>query len=319
MTKLGRNRYYQGSRPRHLAGVDVSWNLRDWPMFGGCVEQPSAAVCKLDEYNDAFLLSAELPGIAKKYGVNKTRFWVKPSNCVGYLALNSERPLLKNNAPLRKAINWIVDRSRHLEGTAPYSGSPWTHLLPPTYPGSVTARSQQPYAPRADVAKARRLAAGHLRSGKVVIGYPGSAGLAQPELLRDELLRLGFKRENVTFKLIEPFDVIGKRVMPYDIGSAPYGWCSDYVDPGAFLDPLLYFTPARGVVHAELARIGRLAPGARIRALGRLDVRLMRDLAPVVAMRTYNNRYLFSNRVDPRSLVYSGVYSDWSIPELALK
>jgi hypothetical protein len=45
----------------------------------------------------------------------------------------------------------------------------------------------------------------------------------------------------------------------------------------------------------------------------------MNTLAPVAVTRTYNNRFLFSNRVDPRSLVYSGVYSDWSIPELALK
>jgi hypothetical protein len=36
-------------------------------------------------------------------------------------------------------------------------------------------------------------------------------------------------------------------------------------------------------------------------------------------MRTYNNRYFFSNRVDPRSLRYHGVYEDWSIPALALK
>jgi hypothetical protein len=62
----------------------------------------------------------------------------------------------------------------------------------------VTARSRQPYAPRADVVKARRLAAGHLRSGKVVIGYLGRSGLAEPELLRNELVRLGFKPENVT-------------------------------------------------------------------------------------------------------------------------
>ncbi|HUH21165.1 MAG: hypothetical protein ABW227_03150 [Gaiellaceae bacterium] len=45
----------------------------------------------------------------------------------------------------------------------------------------------------------------------------------------------------------------------------------------------------------------------------------MNTLAPVAVTRTYNNRYLFSNRVDPRSLVWNGVYGDWSIPELALK
>ena len=45
----------------------------------------------------------------------------------------------------------------------------------------------------------------------------------------------------------------------------------------------------------------------------------MDTLAPVAVTRTYNNRYLFSNRVDPRSLVWNGVYGYWSIPELALK
>ena len=36
-------------------------------------------------------------------------------------------------------------------------------------------------------------------------------------------------------------------------------------------------------------------------------------------MRTYNNRYFFSDRVDPKSLVYEHVYPDMSIPALALK
>jgi ABC-type oligopeptide transport system substrate-binding subunit len=310
-TKLRRNRYYRGARPHHLAGVDVTWNLQESSFD----DRP--------QYDAGFpplVSAAEIQAIVRKFGVNKTRFWVMPTNCVGFLPLNSERPLLKDNAPLRKAINWIVDRRRHLHGAAPYSGSPWTHLLPPTFPGSVTARSQQPYAPNADVVKARRLAAGHLRSGKAVIGYLGGGGLSEPELLRDELVRLGFKPENVTFKLIEPWDGgPGKLVMPYDIGVPPAGWCSDYLDPETFLEPLLYFTPARGVVTAELAKVRRLAPDARMRALGRLDARLMRDLAPIVAMRTYNSRYVFSGRVDPRSLVYSGPYSDWSIPALALK
>jgi hypothetical protein len=42
-------------------------------------------------------------------------------------------------------------------------------------------------------------------------------------------------------------------------------------------------------------------------------------LAPAVVLGAYNNRYFFSSRVDPRSLVYQNVYTDWSIPALALK
>jgi hypothetical protein len=44
-----------------------------------------------------------------------------------------------------------------------------------------------------------------------------------------------------------------------------------------------------------------------------------KDLAPTAVLSTYNNRYFFSSRVDPKSLVYQNAYSDWSIPALALK
>ena len=45
----------------------------------------------------------------------------------------------------------------------------------------------------------------------------------------------------------------------------------------------------------------------------------MRQVAPMAVERTYNNRYFFSLRLNPRSLVYQAVYQDWSIPALALK
>jgi hypothetical protein len=63
----------------------------------------------------------------------------------------------------------------------------------------------------------------------------------------------------------------------------------------------------------------RLKTEAQYRALGKLDVDLMKDVAPTVVLGVYNNRYFFSSRVDPRSLVYQNVYTDWSIPALALK
>ena len=57
----------------------------------------------------------------------------------------------------------------------------------------------------------------------------------------------------------------------------------------------------------------------RFKVYGQLDLDIMREVAPIVVERTYNNRYFFSNRVDPKSLVYQGIYQDWSIPALALK
>jgi hypothetical protein len=91
--------------------------------------------------------------------------------------------------------------------------------------------------------------------------------------------------------------------------------CSDYPGP---------FGPF-GVVglnasyRAKLAAAERLHGAARLRALGELDLAITNTLAPVVVMRTYDNRYFFSGRVEPRSLVSQSAYQDWSIPALALK
>ena len=64
---------------------------------------------------------------------------------------------------------------------------------------------------------------------------------------------------------------------------------------------------------------GELVGPKRFKVYGQLDLDIMSQVAPMAVERTYNNRYFFSNRVNPKSLVYQGIYSDWSIPALALK
>jgi ABC-type oligopeptide transport system substrate-binding subunit len=106
------------------------------------------------------------------------------------------------------------------------------------------------------------------------------------------------------------------------------GWCPDYTDPYDFFRPLLHnysvFDESdsgvlTGRYRDKVETAERLVGNQRLKAFGKLDLEITTKLAPYVPMRTYNNRYLFSNRVDPRSLAFSGVYSDWSIPALALK
>ena len=63
----------------------------------------------------------------------------------------------------------------------------------------------------------------------------------------------------------------------------------------------------------------RLRGRARSRAVGKLDVDLMRDLAPAAAMRTYDSQFLFSARVDPGNLRYQPAFGNWSIGALVLK
>jgi hypothetical protein len=70
---------------------------------------------------------------------------------------------------------------------------------------------------------------------------------------------------------------------------------------------------------AKMDAAAKLVGPKRFKVYGQLDLGIMRQVAPMVVERTYNNRYLFSDRVDPKSLVYQGIYQDWSIPALALK
>jgi len=109
------------------------------------------------------------------------------------------------------------------------------------------------------------------------------------------------------------------------------GWCQDYPDPYDFINVLLY----GGYIQAEnndnwaylnnpkyntkMLAAARLVGAKRIAAYKALDKELTTNVAPWSAMTTTNNLYLFSNRVDKKSLVYQGVYQDWSIPALALK
>ena len=101
-----------------------------------------------------------------------------------------------------------------------------------------------------------------------------------------------------------------------------FGWCSDYPGP----DPAAEIAAALSWSHMssprwlrKLEAASRLVGRKRLEALGRLDIEIMKKVAPIAPERTFNNRYFFSNRVDPQSLVYQAVYADWSIPALALK
>ena len=104
----------------------------------------------------------------------------------------------------------------------------------------------------------------------------------------------------------------------------PLGWCGDYPDRDPIAELRQYVSAGPVGVpsakyQAKLNAAAKLTGGARLRAVGKLDLEIARNLAPAAPLRSYNNHYLFSNRVDPRSLVYSFVYTDWRIPALALK
>ncbi|MEK6274205.1 MAG: ABC transporter substrate-binding protein [Actinomycetota bacterium] len=318
--KRGPGRY----RPRNLAGVDIQWNLNEQTAFNQV---------KNNELDEGPLPAAEVKGIADQYGVNKTRFWSKPVNCTGYLPMNMENDLFKGNPNLRKAVAYAIDRKAYIAQVGPYAGNTWSHLFNPGVPGW---RNVNPYPlDRPNLTKARQLAAGHFRDGKITVYYRSSGTInpAQAQVVRQDLINLGFEPGNITMKGFSgsmPYDPMGVRGNDADL-AVSYGWCSNYPDPYDWINVLLYggFIQAENNVNysymdlpkwnRKMEAAAKLVGPQRFKVYGQMDIDIMRQVAPMAVERTYNNRYFFSNRVDPKSLVYQGIYSDWSIPALALK
>ena len=126
------------------------------------------------------------------------------------------------------------------------------------------------------------------------------------------------------------YTAMGVRGNDADMGVS-MGWCSDYPDPYDWVNILLYGPAIQAENNVNysymniakwnkrMERASALVGPSRLKTYGELDLSIMRQVAPMAVERTYNNRYFFSNRVNPKGLVYQGIYQDWSIPALALK
>jgi oligopeptide transport system substrate-binding protein len=325
LTQLRRNPYYKAgpgrTRPHNLAGLDYKWNLN---------EQTGFNQVKANQLDEGPLPAAEVQGVASTYGVNKSRFWTKPVNCTGYLPMNTANSLFKNNLPLRQAVNYAISRKPYVGQAGPYAGQPWTHLFNPGVPGwrNVSIYKQ-------NMTKAKSLARGHLKDGKITVYYrsSGTTNPAQAAIVKQDLVNLGFDNGNIKMKPFsggDIYDAMGVRGNDADIGVS-MGWCSDYPDPYDWINILLYgpsiqaennvnysyFNSSKW--NARMANAAKLVGPKRLKVYGQLDLDIMNKAAPMAVERTYNNRYFFSNKVNPKGLVYQGIYQDWSIPAMALK
>lgn len=315
LTSIRRNQYWtQGSRG-HLDGVDIHWNQD----ANTVVDDVDAG--RLDEV--AGIAASRRQALADRYGVNTGRFQVRPTTCTNSIALNPSNPLFHNNAPLRRALNYAVDRTDYLAPLGPYAGTPWSHLLTPGVPGALPA---QPYPAHAALVTAARLARGHLRPredhgllplvgddrpGARRGGAPGSARHGLPGGQRDDE---GPLRRQHLHGDGHPSDRLGPqrlgrlvqqhtlRVRPPRSGRARRCSCAQQ----RHVPPAVRRRTAPSRLEAALA-------------LGRLDLEITRNLAPTVMMGAADVQFLFSARVDLRSLAYEPSVGNRSFASLALK
>ena len=289
---LRRNPNYHGPRPHRLdeivytIGISASKSVTR-------VEQGRAdyVAGRLPNEVDARLAARYGPGSARQ------RYFVNPILALGFLGLNTHRPLF-SSPRMRRAVNYAIDRRALARQGSPVSGpGAFTTIatdqyLPSTMPGFERTSI---YPLGGDLRTARRLVGGRRRTAVIY-----SCGTApdffcrrQAQLIKQSLESIGIRVRIRTF----PFPVMVARTFregePWDI--ALLDWGADFADPSSFLDLLAPSVGKRW--QTKIDEANRLSPPARYPAFGKLAVELARDAAPWVSYANGTARDFFSARM----------------------
>jgi peptide/nickel transport system substrate-binding protein len=244
---------------------------------------------------------------------NGRRLFTVPQPIVGYLALNTQRPLFRDNPQLRRAVNFALDRPALARAFGVRGAKPTDQYLPPGFPGYRDAKLYPLDGP--DLATARRLAAGHLRGGKAVyVACPSSDCRDRAVIVAQNLRKIGLRVEiHAGYGQYALASVKGTGFDIADVVTRP-----DYDDPYGLVEKLLDGRVIRAIGNTNLSYYAdpafsraldeaqRLRGRARIRAYERLDVDVARTRAPLAAYANVNARVFLSARVG--CVVYQPVY-----------
>jgi ABC-type transport system substrate-binding protein len=305
-TVLKRNPYYKGSRPANPDQIVFTPNTNpDQSLL-----QTKAGQVDLDISQ---VPSASSGDIAKQYGVNKGRFWVGPTSCVSYMAMNNARAPF-NNLNVRKAVEYAIDRPAQVRLLGAYAGKRTAQMLVPGIPGYKPFNAY-PLA-GADVAKAKQVGGSAIASAPElnVIHTTSAASTNRAQVAEFNLKQVGFKVNDVPTPATNFYQVIQTKGTTYNF-TTNGGWCADYFDPFDYLNVLFdgrkiqaannnnyaYFNNAafnKGLDHAS-----SLQGAARAAAYAKLDHDLMVKYAPVVPYVINTDRFFTSARV--KNWIYS--------------
>jgi peptide/nickel transport system substrate-binding protein len=297
---IRRNRYYGGIRAHHVDGFNVDLSADSPEQVLDRIEAGRA------DWGYTKPHAAFAPGrnYLAKYQLNRSRFFVDPGLTVAMLALNSSRSLLKDNPDLRRAINLVLNRSW-------FKGTPAAfELTDQLLQRPVAAfKEQRIYPDGGNPARAKALAAGNLRDGKVNFYVPDVPGvIACAQCIESWLETLDLQVE------IKPFAEwttasaylgrLGEANEPWDL--ALLLWTPDFVDPFGYVNRLLDSQEAGGTALAGfeerkyvdlMRRAAELRGAARDRAYAALDLELTRDAAPIVPIYVMHETTFVSARV----------------------
>jgi ABC-type oligopeptide transport system substrate-binding subunit len=301
---LRENRYYRGSRPHHVDGFDVDLRAASPQEVLQRVERGEADW----GHTIAGIYFDPALGLVDKYGINRSQLFLRPGLTLRMLAFNSSRPLFRNNTSLRRAVNFALNRQALVIAGGALASRPSDQYLPSILPGFKNADIYPLEHP--DMQRARALANGNLRGGKVVLYVNSSAlPMAIGQLVRQQLAEIGLDVEVRGIPIHSASAAYFKKLAapgePWDMA---FGlWSPSYIDPFAYINLLLdrrflgatNFTRFASAAYDQRMRHAARLPQGRNRndAYAALDVQLARDAAPLAAVDVLNEPTLVSKRV----------------------
>jgi peptide/nickel transport system substrate-binding protein len=301
---LHRNPYYHG--PRHPTVQRIIFN------FGALASQIRLQL-EDGEADYGAVTPSAFVALAQHFKGDTRHLLVVQQPIVAYLALNTARPLFKNNPWLRRAVNYALDRPALVRLFGPRGAVPNDEYLPRGFPGYQAQHVYPIGAP--DLAKARALAQGHLRGGHAVFLACGTLDCGERAIVvADALKKIGLHVRIDTSP--GQFTLAGVRGTAFDIADVITR--PDYGDPYALVDKLLDGRVIRAVGNSNISYYAsphvdsaidaaqQLTGVARDRAYGRLGIEVARTDAPLAAYAVLNARVFVSKRV--RCITYQPVY-----------
>jgi ABC-type transport system substrate-binding protein len=318
-TVLKRNPYYKGDRPANPDQIVFTPNVNtDQSLL-----QVKAGQADLDIIGIPATAAA---GLAQQYGVNKGRFWVGPTSCVSYMAMNNARaPFTDVN--VRKAVEYAIDRPAQVRLLGAYAGKRTSQMLVPGIPGYKPFNAYP--LKGADVAKAKSIGGAAIAAAPTlnIIHTTSTASTNRAQVAEFNLKQVGFKVNDQPTPATNYYQVIQTKGTTYNFVTNG-GWCADYFDPFDYLNVLFdgrklqaannnnyaYFNNAtfnKGLDHASA-----LSGAARAAAYAQLDHDLMAKYAPVVPYVISTNRFFTAPRV--KNWIYSSYFGSPYLNALAV-
>jgi ABC-type oligopeptide transport system substrate-binding subunit len=306
---LKRNPYYKGKRPHNPSQIVYA--------IGNSLDATYLrAQSGTTDYAAGGIPPTAYAEAAKKYGINRGQFWVKPFLSTSYLAFNTSRGVFKNNVPLRKAVNQAIDRRAMLAQGGYLAGKRTDQILPPGMAGFRDADIYPLKQPNIQAAK--KLANGHLGDGKVVL-YESDRGAAplRAQIIQYDLAQIGLHVDTKLLARGVQVQKEGTRGEAFDLTDE--SWGADYADPFDFVNVLLDGTKIQAAnnnnyayfnnpkFNTEMRRASLLTGAPRYTAYGNLDVNIMEQAVPWAPRANANNRMLVSKRFG--CFTYSAIYT----------